>query len=101
VSLETIWPALRLARFILHRGPACVSVRARKQKHRLYRHSWSVRVSEGRISNQDSVKLGTGGMNCALGELSCEGRSDEAGQFVGKGAGRAAAVAQEGAKRRP
>jgi len=36
-----------------------------------------------------------------LGELSCKERSDEAGQFVGKRAGSAAAVAQKGAKRRP
>jgi hypothetical protein len=35
------------------------------------------------------------------GELSGEERSDEAGQFVGKRAGSAAAVAQEGAKRLP
>ena len=35
------------------------------------------------------------------GELSGEERSDEAGQLVGKRAGSAAAVAQEGAKRRP
>jgi hypothetical protein len=36
-----------------------------------------------------------------LGELSRKERSDETGQFVGKRAGSAAAVAQEGAKRRP
>ena len=36
-----------------------------------------------------------------LGELSCKERSDEAGQFVGKRAGSAAAVAKGGAKRRP
>jgi len=36
-----------------------------------------------------------------MGELSCKERSDEAGQFVGKRAGSTAAVAQEGAKRRP
>jgi hypothetical protein len=36
-----------------------------------------------------------------LGKLSCKEQSDEAGQFVGKRAGRAAVVAQEGAKRRP
>jgi hypothetical protein len=48
------------------------------------------------LERQMRIAAGTPGANCPE-----RSDSDEAGQFVGKRAGRAAAVAQEGAMRRP